>query len=237
MIYDLKWSLFIEISIRVVLWCIFLWIEHTEPFIREISEGEVWKYKYPVTPSYVTPTALWMTITFIPLIFFTTEYFLTKKSDETALAGLAVTLAYCLNGFITTYLKIIVGRPRPDFYYRCFPDGKGTDYRNCNGIRKSYMDGRKSFPSGHSSFSFTCMVFMSLYITRKFNLYQGNIKGQSWQLCICIVPLIIAATIAVSRTCDYHHHYEDIIAGGLIGTVVSYLCFKLYFPKSITSVD
>lgn len=182
-----------------------------EPFIRKIPEHEIWKYQYPVTPSYVSPRNLWLMIMFTPLAFFTSEYLLTKKLDDVVPAGLGVTLAYCLNGLITTYLKMIVGRPRPDFYYRCFPEGKGTDYEHCTGTRKSYMDGRKSFPSGHSSFSFTCMVFLSLYIARKFNLCRENIKGQSWQLCVCTLPVIAAATVAVSRTCDYHHHYEGFI--------------------------
>lgn len=42
-------------------------------------------------------------------------------------------------------------RPRPDYFWRCYPNGVIPASTECDGNPDEIIEGRKSFPSGHSS--------------------------------------------------------------------------------------
>lgn len=133
-----------------------------------------------------------------------------------------------LNLLLKFLIHIIVGRARPDFFWRCFPNGEITSDLHCTGDLKSELSGRMSFPSGHTSFAFTGFGFQALYIMGKFQVF--NKRGHSLRLVISIFPLLIALLVGISRTCDYHHHWQDVTVGSMIGFGVTYLCYRQYYP-------
>ena len=107
---------------------------------------------------------------------------------------------------------------------------------------KKLEDARKSFLSGHSSFSFYSAIFLALYLkARLSNLrskekYMGSKIGIVWAEWILLVfktirPFLqvsyvaLAFFIALGRVSDYYHHPRDVITGGLLGTLGAFLTY------------
>lgn len=151
---------------------------------------------------------------------------------------LGFVLAQALTLTITTIVKCTVGRPRPDLIDRCQPVpgsanarpyGLVTDHICSVGVdNKILRDGFRSFPSGHASTSFAGFTYLSLYLAGKLHLFDR--RGHAVTAWLCGTPLMAATLIAVSRTMDYRHHATDVIAGALLGLVIAYWSYKLYYP-------
>jgi phosphatidate phosphatase len=143
--------------------------------------------------------------------------------------GIALTL------LITEIGKRFVGRLRPHFLAVCTPDyttivctratQTGNVYNSiftggsfCTGDAKKVKEARLSFPSGHSSFSCYCMLFLIIYLEARMHL----LKLRFIKPLIQGAAFIAAYITCVSRISDYHHRYSDVIVGACIGIAIAF---------------
>lgn len=203
------------------------------PFYRFVGKDMMTDLKYPMKANTVPFWAVPIIAIILPILIFSIHYVRKKDLNDLHHAILGLLFAVLITAVITDSIKDAVGRPRPDFYWRCFPDGV-PNYDNvtedviCHGDPKVIKEGHKSFPSGHTSWSFAGLGFVSLYLAAKINIFDH--QGHVAKLGIVFLPLLAAALIGVSRVDDYWHHWQDVFAGGLLGLTMATLCYRQFFP-------
>ncbi|KAJ2954257.1 hypothetical protein O0L34_g2506 [Tuta absoluta] len=200
-----------------------------KPHKRNIQQADLLMYySRPRRPSIVPAWATVFIVICIPLICFALPEYLQGREIDITHPFLSWTLALSINAFTTEVIKLITGRPRPDFFYRCFPDGNMNEEMICSGNPRDVWEGRKSFPSGHSSFTFCSMGFVSAWLCGRLGVVSRR-RGRTSMLVTCVPPLALALGVAISRYWDNHHHMEDIIVGSVLGLLVSSLSYAQYF--------
>lgn len=120
---------------------------------------------------------------------------------KTRRMGAAMAISLIISTLITNVtLKPLINRPRP------------YELRTIEGLDTSLLPGDASFPSGHTTVSFS----------GAFALFWQNKKAG-------VPALALATLIAFSRLYFYLHHPTDILGGILVGLVASLLS-RLILP-------
>ncbi|KAF1851169.1 NAD(P)-binding protein [Cucurbitaria berberidis CBS 394.84] len=143
-------------------------------------------------------------------------------------------ISMILTLFITDVIKNAVGRPRPDLIARCKP-APGTPahqlvtFEVCTEPNHHVLhDGWRSFPSGHSSFSFSGLGYLALFIAGQCHVYRP--RADLARVLLALAPLLGAALIAISRCEDYRHDVYDVSVGSVLGMAVAHYTYRRYYP-------
>lgn len=204
-----------------------------EPFHRFVGKEMLTDLSYPLQTNTIPFWSVPLIAILLPIVVILVYYFIRQDVYDLHHAILGLLFSVLITAVITDAIKDAVGRPRPDFFWRCFPNGKGVfDTRTtdvlCTGDKSVIKEGHKSFPSGHTSWSFAGLSFLSWYLSGKIRAFDR--KGHVAKLCIVFLPILLAALVGVSRVDDYWHHWQDVFAGGLIGATVASFCYLQFFP-------
>ncbi|KZT41473.1 acid phosphatase/Vanadium-dependent haloperoxidase [Sistotremastrum suecicum HHB10207 ss-3] len=155
-------------------------------------------------------------------------------------SSLGVIYSCALAGTTTNIVKVTVGRPRPDLIDRCRPPAGSENAPQfglvnasiCTQTNQAIMsDGWKSFFSGHSSLAFAGLGFFSLYLAGKLHVFQRRGRTSIISAWIALVPILGAMLVAISRTMDYRHHWNDVVVGSLVGFAFAYYSYRHYYPR------
>ncbi|CAL5374240.1 unnamed protein product [Camellia sinensis] len=209
-------------------------LNYIEPFHRFIGSEMMTDLKYPFKPDTVPMWAVPIYAILFPCVIFLVYYISRRDVYDLHHAVLGILFSALITGVITESIKDAVGRPRPNFFWRCFKDGlpvfnpSTLDVMCTNKNLEVIKEGYKSFPSGHTSWSFAGLGFLSWYLSGKIRVFDR--RGHIAKLCIVILPYLLASLVGVSRVDDYWHHWTDVFTGGIIGMGVSSLCYLHFFP-------
>jgi diacylglycerol diphosphate phosphatase/phosphatidate phosphatase len=114
-----------------------------------------------------------------------------------------------LTSFVTDVIKNAVGRPRPDLIARCKPRAETlrdvlVDIGVCTeSDHHTLHDGWRSFPSGHSSFAFSGLGYLSLFFSGQLHVFRP--RTDLGKALFALAPILGAAMIAISRCEDYRY--------------------------------
>ncbi|KAI0697825.1 lipid phosphate phosphatase 1 [Cerioporus squamosus] len=221
--------------ISSLMWFAGWLIKRLPPFERDFSTKDpLIDHKH--RPNQISGDFNWTLAFVVPVAITVVVGLLRRSAHEVHHSLLALYSGRGLCALVTEALKNRIGRLRPDFLDRCKWD---KALKACAGKAESVLDGRRSFPSGHSSTAFAGMTFLSLWIAGFSGAWclSQPVPGGSLlssklaRLTLSLLPLAFATWVAVSRVEDYRHHKEDVIVGSLIGIASATICYLIYWPN------
>ena len=185
------------------------------PKMRANYDNQIERYSY--SGETIGSLQVGIFIVLIPFLLVSILSIIIPKRIDICYAYLSLIQTLALTLLVTEALKVTVARPRPNFFSYC---GYNTTTQKCHGKQKHQRDARLSFPSGHSSNSFSSGTWLSLFLSVIIP------QCQIWWILLKFIPIGIATFVSATRIIDYMHHVSDVVGGALIGVGVAIMIFS-----------
>ncbi|KAJ2649487.1 hypothetical protein IWW40_003159 [Coemansia sp. RSA 1250] len=221
--------------VMAILWAL---LSKITPFHRDFSLTDK-TIQFPHKPDSVPFYAAVLLCCVFPLAVVLLWTLTIRRSFHDMNSGiLGLAMSLILNMMVTNTVKNMAGRLRPDFIDRCNLNADQVQEPRiglltsavCNPTDEEvFLDGMRSFPSGHTSFSFAGLTFLSLWLCG--HLRIGDRRGRTYKSFVCFVPYLAAALVGVSRVMDYRHHWQDVLGGAILGTIMGWFGYLQYYPS------
>ena len=143
---------------------------------------------------------------------------LRRSVQEAHHSALALTATMAVMRITVDWIKNRVGRLRPDFWSRCEIYDEVANA--CSGDAWLVKDGRRSFPSGHSSTAFAGLFFLTLFLAGKNGAFAFSatfprsslLQSRLLRFALAVSPLFLAAWVAITRIEDNYHRTPRLLA-------------------------
>jgi diacylglycerol diphosphate phosphatase/phosphatidate phosphatase len=165
---------------------------------------------YPVMPQTVPEAYLVVGAFFLPLACVCGACEFLKDRRDMHVSAIMLAQSVSVSVFITTLAKKQAGRPRPNFFAMCGWSNNATTNGvvGCTASEHWQWESRQSFPSGHSSFAFAGMLYLSLFLLDKVAILTSmrrlpvSLPASAVQFAACL-PILAAVWVAITRVVDY----------------------------------
>jgi membrane-associated phospholipid phosphatase len=123
--------------------------------------------------------------------------------------------SYLVTSLVAQVLKYIVDAPRPKLYFQ-------DQWSHVHTVKGIYILSFNSFPSGHTTSAFSAALVIT-YLC----------KNKGWG----VPALLIAMLVGYSRMYLTQHFFEDVIAGSVIGVMVTVFWLTWLDSKQFIHTD
>ncbi|KAL7260416.1 hypothetical protein ACSBR1_006141 [Camellia fascicularis] len=191
-----------------------LYIMH--PFYRFVGKDMMTELKYPMMDNTVPVWAVPVIAVLLPFAVILVYYFIRRDVYDFHHAVLGLLFSVLITGVLTDAIK------------DALVFNNVTRNVMCTGQKSVIKEGYKSFPSGHVSWSFAGMGFLTWYLSGKIRVFDRG--GHVAKLCVSVLPLLVGVLVAITRVDDYWHYWEDVFGSAVIGLTAASFCYLQFFP-------